>query len=191
MHRLDAHQPRTSSTLTLLPGDTITQTFLSNYNNLDIVSICLRNQDRLLQPLTFTLSNQQGEILRTIPISTGNIDNQDCTKFQFDPITNSADNTFSATITVATGSSVAAPGTQPITVEAYTGTDYPQGIALKNMVDTNLDLHFKTFYSQAYSSVIAESLAQILPRFGRDWVFSIFWTLAVGYLIFRLIKRPR
>lgn len=189
MHRLDVHQPRTSTQIPLVPGDVVTQTFFSRYPNLDIVSLCLRNPDRILQPLTFTLRSADGTVLRTLPISSGNIDNQDCTKFQFAPLTDSANQTFQATVLVATGSSVITPNLRPVSVEAYTGTDYLQGTASHNLQDTGLDLHFKTFYSQSMAAVIQESLAQIPPRFMADPVFTLFYFGLLGWLLMKIIRR--
>ncbi len=174
MHRLDAHQPLTSSRLALTPGNSISQVFYSHRDSLDTVSICLRNPDRVLLPLTFSLVDSHGTTLRTLPFSSGNIDNQDCTKFQFDPILSSAKASFTATISVAPVDPKAFPIPPNIYAESHEGT-----------------LHFKTFYYQSGSDVAKESFNQLFPRFGQDWGFTFIWTICVGYLLYRLWKLAR
>lgn len=174
MNRLDQHQPLTSTITRFYEGDTISQVFYSHRNDLNTVSICLRNEGRALTPMTFTLSVGD-KVVRTLQFSGGNIDNEDCTKFKFDKIEDSQNKTYVAAIT-------SPPADKQAQKPAVFSIEMHEGV-----------MHFKTFYYQAVSAVAQESIAQLTSRFTQDPVFLILWVLMVGYLInrLRLSKRDR
>ncbi len=173
-NRLDQHQPLTTEVSRVKPGDTIEETFLARRDYLNIVSICIRNPDRILLPVTFELWEKgQAAPLRTIDFSSGNIDNVDCTRLQFEPIPNSAQTTYTARLKVgATTALTNAP--QFLTIEKDAG-----------------HLHYKTFYRQDIEEVIHESLTQLPPRLLADWGFLIVWVGLVGSLIWRLLGQKQ
>jgi hypothetical protein len=169
-NRLDIHQPRTSTVTQIQQGQSITQSFQSSRNNLNSVNICLRNPNRILIPLTFVLM-QGEEVIRTLDFSSGNIDVEDCTRFKFVPVENSAGKTYIAVIkTYPPAEGVLSPPT--ISVEKY---------------DT--DLHYKTFFYQPLKEVVQESLGQFYKRLFQDKFFILLWGGAVIYLIVRLLKK--
>ena len=169
MNRLDQHQPLTSVITRFYEGDTIAQTFVSNRDNLNTVSICIRNPDRALTPMTFKLSEGDTTV-RTIEFSGGNIDNEDCTKFKFEKITDSQNKTYVATISSpSVDKKVRSPAT--FSVEMHEGV-----------------MHFKTFYYQEVSQVIIESTTQFFTRLGQDPFFILVWGAFVVYLLSRIFK---
>lgn len=170
-NRLDNHQPLTNSKIIIPEGSSISQTFIASRDNLNIVSICLRNPNRVNIPLSFSLLDNSQEV-RHIDFSSGNIDGGDCTKFQFEPIENSANKQFVTTI-----------NTYP-----------PEKDALIPLVITveknNDDLHYKTYYHQNLKEVINESISQVWPRIIADLGFFMFWVGATLYLLIRLFRSP-
>lgn len=168
-NRIDIHQPQTSTVTKLMEGDSVSQSFVAGRDNLNIVSICLRNFERALIPLNFSLLENNLQI-RSIDFSSGNIDNEDCTRFQFSPVLGSAHHSYVAKI------SSTEPGKDKLipavfTVEKYEG-----------------DLHYKTFYSQPLKEVVIESLSQLPPRARSDWPFLGLWLLGLIYLLICLKK---
>ncbi|KKU45876.1 MAG: hypothetical protein UX62_C0026G0006 [Microgenomates group bacterium GW2011_GWA2_46_7] len=163
MHRLDVHQPLTTSLLHFGQGSRISQTFYSHRDNLDIVSICLRNPDRYQIPLQFVLSEGK-QVVRSLDFNSANIDFQDCTKFQFPKVEDSANKTYQVEIISPKSTDPLSISPLILDVEAHTGTDYLGGVASLNDKDTGLDLHFKTFYHQSIQDTLVESLTQIPPR---------------------------
>lgn len=169
MNRLDQHQPLTSTVTRFYEGDTISQVFYSNRNDLNTVSICIRNPDRSLTPMTFTLSVED-RVVRTLEFSGGNIDNEDCTKFKFDKISDSQNKTYVATISSpAVDKKVRSPAA--FSVEMHEGV-----------------MHYKTYYYQPLQTVVTESIAQIPPRLVSDPIFSIFWGSVIVFLLICLKK---
>ncbi|MFH1244006.1 MAG: hypothetical protein V1487_00320 [bacterium] len=175
MHRLDVHQPLTTSLLHFGQGSQISQTFYSTRNNLDIVSVCLRNPDRnqISFPLQFVLSEGK-QVVRSLDFSSANIDFQDCTKFQFPKIADSANKTYQVEI-------IAPKSTDPLQIRPL----------ILDVEAHNGDLHFKTFYYQSIQDTFVESLQQIPPRILADWGFFVIWGSLVGLVLSRLLKRNR
>lgn len=170
MNRLDQHQPLTSTVTIFYEGDSIAQIFPSNRNDLNTVSICIRNPARALTPMTFTLT-EGDKVIRTIEFSGGNIDNEDCTKFKFDKIPDSQNKTYVATISLR-------PGDKNIGIPPVFNVEMHEGV-----------MHYKTFYYQSVKDTVAESLAQLPPRILSDWTFFIIWGSLIGLILSRLLKR--
>ena len=168
-NRLDQHQPLTSEVVKFNEGESISQEINSTRNNLNTVSICVRNPQRELISLTFTLS-EGGIAKRTINFSSGNIDNEDCTKFKFDPINDSQDKVYLATIS-------SLPPDKNKLIPTVLTIEKHEGI-----------LHYKTFYYQSMNEVITESFTQFYNRLFLDPLFMIFW---VGIVIFIIVKITR
>ena len=188
-NRLDAHQPLTSSRLSYAKVDSIGQTFKSDYDNLNIVSICIRNQSRVLTPFEFSLyeATSSSKPIRTLSFSGGNIDNQDCTRFQFDPVDDSKGKVYLATISakpVGEGREY-----YSVYIEAHQGGDYREGQAYLGTTPTDQDLHFKTFYRQDLQTVMSESSSQLGGRLISDPLFMIPYLIIIIYVIRRLIKK--
>lgn len=171
MHRLDVHQPLTTTLLHFGQGSRISQTFYSHRDNLDIVSICLRNPDRYQIPLQFVLS-ENNQVVRNLDFNSANIDFQDCTKFQFPKVEDSANKTYQVEI-------ISPQSTDPLQIRPL----------ILDVEAHNGDLHFKTFYYQSIQDTLVESLTQIPPRILADWGFFVFWTVIVGLIVARLLKR--
>ena len=169
MNRLDQHQPLTTTITRFYEGDTISQVFYSNRNDLNTASICARNPDRALTPMTFKLMDGV-TIVRTLEFSGGNIDNEDCTKFKFDKIADSKHKTYTATIS-------SPPVDKKLRSPAAFGIEMHDGI-----------MHYKAFYYQGLSEVVSESLAQIPPRLVSDPIFSILWGSLITFVIICLRK---
>lgn len=189
-NRLDNHQPLTSHKLYFSKTDEISQSFLSHADSLNIISICLRNPDRTLIPLQFVLEDEAGTALRRLDFTGGNIDNTDCTKFQFEPVADSQDKRYSAHIVVKID-----PGLEPrvqaglrsgLYAEAHGGGDYVDGTASENGLDSGYDLHFKTSYRQAWRDVVSESVAQFGRRLTQDPAFLLPYLLLLIWTLTRL-----
>jgi hypothetical protein len=168
-NRMDQHQPLTSTVAKFSEGETITQSIYSSRPNLNTVSICLRNVKRELIPMTFTLS-QGGSIVRTMEFSSGNIDEEDCTKFKFAPIADSQDQTYLTTITSPTALADKLVPTV-LQVELHDGV-----------------WHYKTFYYQSMSEVVRESVTQFADRLFSDPWFMLFWIGLIGFVTLKIIR---
>lgn len=177
MNRLDNHQPLGDQKISFEGSHEISQLFTSNYQNLNAVSICIRNPSRLLTPIKFELKDVQGTVLRTIDFTGGNIDNSDCTRFQFDPVGDSGNQDYLASLTLQIDDDLAIPEQQALKsglyIEAHAGTDYLAGNAYQAGLELPYDLHFKTFYRQETKAVISESATQFQARLFADPVFFV------------------
>lgn len=192
MNRVDNHQPLSSHFIYFAKADAIGQTFVSHRPNLNIVSICLRNPSRLLTPFKFELLDSSNQIIRTISFTGGNIDNFDCTKFQFDPVSDSSGKSYLAQI-----STDLAAGLDPkeiesaksgLYVESHPGGDYIGGNAYVDSVETLYDLHFKTLYRQEISSVFKESYQSFFGRLTKDPIFFFGFIFLLGLVIWKYRK---
>lgn len=168
-NRLDEHQPLTSEIVKFSEGESISLPINPSRNNLNTVSVCLRNPQRELIPLTFAISEGQS-ILRTFDFSSGNIDNEDCTKFKFEPLSDSGGKSYKVTINSLPASKDKLVPTV-LTVEKHEGV-----------------IHYKTFYYQPLGEVVSESLSLFVSRLGADPIFMIFWLIITTFLIIKLIK---
>lgn len=182
MNRLDVHQPRTSSKIVYDQSSSISQSFISHANNLNIVSICIRNRHRVLEPLQFNLyeATTSSPPVRTLKFSSGNIDNQDCTRFQFELISNSKGKQYLASIVRLNASQ---KKRSPIYIEAYHDEDYLEGTAFKDDVPLNQDLHFKTFYRQPLNQAIKGAAINFIQRIFADPLFFLFYSLLLTLII--------
>ena len=169
-NRLDFHQPLTTTSPPLTAGTTVSQTFRANHNNLNIVSICLRNHERIDMPLRFSLS-EAGHEVRFIDFSSHNIDNTDCTRFQFAPLTDSGGRTFTASI-------IALPTQTPALIPLVVGVE-----------KHGTDLHFKTHYYQSPIDAVKESWSQFVYRLTQDLAFLIPYLLLLGGIIYLCGKK--
>lgn len=187
-NRLDVHQPQTNAYIKYDQAKVVAQSFVANRNNLNIVSLCIRNPARVLAPFRFELVHQQsGRTLRSIDFSGGNIDNMDCTKFQFDPITDSQNQTYE--LKIISPVDVEDETVLPrggVYVEAFSDASYPYGTALLDGHPLDKDLHFKTFYFQSLSEVTKESYTQFFHRLTLDPLFLVLYTLLLIWVIYLL-----
>lgn len=191
-NRLDNHQPMTSQKLLFKTTDIIGQTFISHRSNLNIVSICLRDPLGTPTPLKFTLLDSSNKVIRSLNFNGANIENIDCTKFQFEPVAESKDQTYLVNISTEIDSSLTplevASLKQGLYIEAYDGEDYKGGEAYVGGIVSPHDLHFKTFYRQDLKSVFKESLSSFLTRLLDDPLFIIFFIILV-VLVIRLYRK--
>ena len=189
LNREDIHQPLTDIKPSFVGHTSVSQTFTSHYSNLDIVSICIRNPRRLLLPLKFELYQDDIEVpVRTIDFSGGNISEDDCTRFQFDPITDSQNKVYKAMITA-----VSPEKDDPHTgmyIESFKGEDYVDGTAYLDNVDLGYDLHFKTAYRQDIRTIFKESFTQFGTRLFKDIAFLIFYLLLISFT-FNKLRRTK
>lgn len=188
INRQDLHQPLTDTKLSFEQHSSISQSFTSNYDNLNIVSICVRNPERSLLPLEFTLheSTTSATPIRTLAFNGGNIDNQDCTRFQFDPVTDSAGKNYVAAIkAIKSEKEFSHSG---MYVESYGASDDIVGVGYLDNVPTKTDFHFKTSHREPLWVTVTQSLAQFWRRLGQDIPFFAFYTLILGLVIYRLWK---
>lgn len=172
-NRLDQHQPLTTEIERVDLGSSLEETFLSRRSNLNIVSICIRNPDRLLVPIKFELWEKGiAQPVRTLDFSSGNIDATDCTRLQFEPLPTSENQTYTAKLQIGL---LSLPPRTPqfLTIEKHAG-----------------HLHYKTFYKQDLSSIIHESLFALPGRLKADWIFLAFWGATCGFIMWRLWCRP-
>lgn len=194
-NRLDNHQPLTVKNLTFAFASSISQTFYSRHNGVNRVDICLRNRDRVLLPLRFSLYLAGSTTaIRTLDFSGGNIDNQDCTRFQFAPVADSADKEYRAEIAVLPPQSDVLPEDfmhtkDSLSIEANGGGDYPQGAAYLDNKVTEYDLHFKSYYEQSAGDAIRESLAQLGARLTQDPAFIVVYIIALAVLVRGLARK--
>lgn len=190
-NRLDNHQPLTSHKLYFYKTNDVAQTFKSHRANLNTIFICLRNPDRTQIPLAFTLVDDAGSIVRTLDFTGGNIDNFDCTKFKFEPLTDSADREYTAHIIVKLDPKLeprAADGYRSgVYVETHAGGDYKEGTAFVDGVATDKDLHFKTVFYQDLRSVVSESLSQLVSRLTTgDPLFMLLYLGVMCWIVLKL-----
>lgn len=168
-NRLDQHQPFTDGTLILPPGDVVSQTITASRNNLNTVSICLRNPNHVEIPLTFTLI-ENNQAIRTLDFNSANIDKDDCTKLKFLPVDNSQGHSYIARIESAKRETESAIS-PPILVEKNGST-----------------LHYKTFYYQSMNEVVNESVIQFYNRVFLDPWFMIVWVGLIIFTIFKIVR---
>jgi len=192
MNRTDNHQPLSTHNLSFAKAESIGQTFVSHRPGLNIVSICLRNPNRLLTPLKFDLIDDQSIIVRSINFTAGNIDSFDCTKFQFDPIIGSAGKSYLAQITPILDPSLILKDQEltksGIYIESHGGGDYLGGQALVNGQTTDYDLHFKTLYRQENLAIFKESYQDFFARVTKDPLFFLGFILFLGLVIWKYRK---
>jgi hypothetical protein len=171
-NRLDQHQPLTSQVVKFSEGESISEQIKSTRNNLNTVSMCIRNPQRELIPLTFTLT--EGTIvLRTLTFSSGNIETVDCTKFKFDPIVDSRGKIYTATI-------ISIPPSKDKLIPTVLTVEKHEGIT-----------HYKTFYYQSTSDVIKESVTQFSNRLSQDLPFMIVWIGILAYVVVKIVRSKR
>lgn len=188
-NRLDSHQPRTNIRQPFDEAERIAQSFVSSDDNLNIVAICIRNNARILSPLVFNLyeATSSSTVIRSISINAGNIDNLDCTKFQFAPIPDSQGNTYVAEI-YAPESDIYRNG---VYVEAYTTNDYLQGTAFQDNIPLEMDLHFKTFFKQDFGVVISSESKKLLMRIFQDKGFFVIYIALLYAIVRKYLSLPK
>jgi|GEM_PF-2443261 len=189
-NRQDVHQALGSKRILFSRANIVSQSFVSSAPNLNIVSICLRNPDRTLTPFEFTLhiATSSSQAIRTLEFTGGNIDNQDCTRFQFEPIPSSQGQLYVAQIKPKLG--LEEDPRSNIYLEANQGDDYLGGQAYTDDVPTSYDLHFKTSYRQDLKTVLSESFSNFISRIFQDPIFFILYAISIICLIF-LLKKNR
>lgn len=178
MNRLDNHQPLTSSKLIIHPSDVIAQTFDSHHDLLNIVSICLRNNGNLDQPLTFNLYENTTNKIRTIKFSSSNISASDCTRFQFEPIKDSQNKQYRAEIIYNPAVGIPSPY-NTLSIETHSGDEFMSGTASVNSQPLPLDFHFKTYYFQTIHDAIQSTLTSYPSRIRGDISFMVFWLMLI------------
>lgn len=191
-NRLDNHQPLSSHQLSFAKANSISQTFVAHRNNLNMVNICLRNSSRSPISLLFTLTDQTGAIIRELDFTGGNIDNFDCTRFQFEKIEDSAGRKYFATIATNLDPTLdvkeEALLRYGLLIEAHGGGDYLGGTASVDGIEVPYDLHFKTLYYQPLKEVITESWQGFILRLTQDPIFFIIFLLLIAWVVYRLKK---
>ena len=191
-NRLDNHQPLSSHPLSFAKVNVIKQTFVAHRNDLNMVYICLKNPARTLVPLRFTLTDDLGLVIRQLDFTGGNIDNFDCTRFQFDPIKDSVLRTYSAAVSVVLDPTLTSKEQESLRsglyAEAHGGGDYLGGTAYLDGLEVPYDLHFKTLYYQPLKEVFAESAWQFLYRLTQDPLFFLVFLTFIGGVIYQLTK---
>lgn len=188
-NRLDNHQPLSSARLSFVKSNEISQTFVSHYGSLNMVHICLRNPGRSEIPLVFELKDKAGVVVRSLNLTGGNIDNDDCTRFQFAPIIDSQNQSYSALIKTNIDPKID-PADETLLrlnvgIEAHGSGDYKEGEASVDGVETPYDLHFKTFYQQDLKDVVNESIHNLLTRLTKDPFFFLVFTLLIISIVWK------
>ena len=191
-NRLDNHQPLSSHPLSFTKVNVIKQTFVAHRNDLNMVYICLKNPARTLVPLRFTLTDDLGLVIRQLDFTGGNIDNFDCTRFQFEKIEDSADRKYFATIATNIDPALEAKDEAllryGLLIEAHGGGDYLEGTASVDGIEVPYDLHFKTLYYQPLKEVIRESWQGFFLRLTQDPIFLIIFSLLIFWVVYRFKK---
>lgn len=187
LNRLDVHQPRTAFKPSYNRSVSISQSFKSHHNQLNIVSICIRNPHRILEPLQFNLyeATPSSQPVRSFNFSSGNIDNQDCTRFQFEPISHSQNKFYFAEIKRLKPNS---KKPSSLYVEAYVDNDYLEGTAYRDNQPLNKDLHFKTFYRQPFFQALIQAVHNFSYRIIQDPIFFIFYFFLLGFIVKQFIN---
>lgn len=184
-NRLENHQPRTNLKFPLTGVSTIAQSFTASHDNLNIVSLCLRNSKRSIGSMQFNLyeATSSSQALRSINFDAGNIDNQDCTRFQFEPVAESKDKNYLAEVSISDPAI-----TLGMYVEGYTDDDYPQGTAISNEAPQMFDLHFKTFYKQDLKSIVTVESYNFVSRLFKDKLFFTIYAILVLAILYKIQK---
>lgn len=86
----DLIQVQTDRLVPIYSKKPLDQSFISNFNGLNSISIYLKNRSLLnTQPLIFNLHDASGDLVREINISGRNIGDGESVRFQFEPISDS------------------------------------------------------------------------------------------------------
>lgn len=191
-NRLDNHQPLSSHHLLFSKADKISQSFVSNRDDLNTVYICLRNTTRSEIPLRFLLSDETGLVIRSLDFTGGNIDNFDCTRFQFEKISSSKGKSYTASIETNLSPDLDATDEELLRyglyIEAHGGGDYLAGFASVDGAEVPYDLHFKTLYTQPLPEILKESITQFLARLTKDPVFFLLFIALIVTFVYKLKK---
>lgn len=188
MNRQDVHQPATDTHLLLDGAKSVSQTFVSARDNLNIVSVCVRNPARLLSPLRFDLFvASKTDPIRTINFSGGNVSEDDCTKLQFAPVEDSGGKSY--TFTLSSPSFAAPVPANSMYLEVASDDNYSYGTAAIDGTPLHQDAHFMTYYRQDLGAVVEESLAQFVARLPLDLSFLIPYTILLFTVIYKLLRR--
>jgi hypothetical protein len=119
----------------------VSQTFTPQNDGLNVIHIYLRNVSlRNQNPLTFTVSDLDGTIIRRINLTGYNIGDGDNVRFQFAPIPDSAGKTYTLTLSAA-GTSYS----KAIGVGFAPGDNYPGGES-RVSGEASGDIAFSAFY---------------------------------------------
>lgn len=185
-NRLDAHQPLSDYKLPITPSTPISQTFIPSKNNLNIVSICLRNPERIQSPMIFNLYDADSvEPIRTIEFSASNIDSLDCTRFQFEPVADSVGRTYRGELLSLD------EGDPPIGlyIEAYSVDDYTNGVSMVGDSIVPYDLHFKTHYTQQLDETVSDSSSNFIRRLFADIPFLTAYIIILLFTLTYLFRK--
>lgn len=189
MNRQDVHQPLTDTRYLLDTANSVGQTFRSSHDDLNIVSVCLRNPARLLTPLTFELYEEGKEVpLRVIAFSGGNVSEDDCTRLQFEPISDSRGTNYTFSL-VSDGFVNPISAKNSMYMEVADDSNYQDGTALIDGAPIGMDTHFKTFYRQENREVVRESIDQFIHRLPLDLSFMIPYIILLGLVTYKLVRR--
>lgn len=188
INRTDVHQPLSDTRLYLDKYSAVSQTFTSTHNNMNIVSICIRNPNREMTPFEFAVyeGTSSAAAVRTLAFTGGNIDNQDCTRFQFEPIADSAGKSYVAEVR-ATRPREEYPRVG-IYVESYAGEDSVDGAAYQDTKMIAADLHMKTAYRERLTVTVTKSITEFFTRAGQDLLFFILYGALFIYILIRIFR---
>lgn len=174
-------QPSLVATQKIDERETLSQTFVEKNNNLAEVAITLKNPDfKNKQDIILSLYDNTGALLRTVTRNGSSVTDGDFVKFQFAPITNSANQSYTFTLT--------APKVDiNNALESYTSPDSVPGEVMKidDKVATG-SASFATFYRIPNRLFVLRTVVVgVLNKFFGDPIFAGFYILiVVGCLVY-------
>ena len=163
-------------------GNVVGQTFISNYNGLCAVDVCLATYIRTnTEDIIFHLrpDPKSKEDIITIVVNARNIEDNKYHRFNFNPIENSKGKSYYFFIE----SPKSVPG-NAITAWYNTKDAYGNGSAYINHEEIEGDIQFKTYYETDFFDVVA----YFCGRASRDKPFFVFYFSLIVILIFLLVK---
>lgn len=144
-------------------------TFTSEFNNLNIIYIRLKNiQIKNTDPFNFSLLDEHGNILREITISGRNIGDDDWVRFQFPLVVEAKNKDFKVVLSSSTRLSNNA-------VYAY--------------VNKVGEPSYKVFSVEPFSDSFFYLMGSFWSRYINDWGFVTLYTMLLVLVILSLFKK--
>lgn len=191
MRRLDVFQDYGQQTLTVSPGQTVGQTFISRRSNLAGVRFSVSNP-RLggSGEYVFSIADDKQTIIRTLTVKESNLGWQYTFRYDFIPIPDSAGKTYTLNLSFLGDTKVTEAEKGNFLKVAYSAKDlYRDGHALMDKQPIAGDLTFTTYYQASLPIFIRDSLADLRVRLFQDGIFILSYAALLVILFLYLFKR--
>lgn len=184
-------QPSLGATQKIDEWENLSQSFTEKNNNLAEVALTLKNPDfKNKQDIIFNLYDSTGHLLRTTTRNGSSIIDGDFVKFQFAPIADSANQSYTFTLSAPRVNINDA-------LESYISPqNTPGGVMKVNDKVATGSASFATFYRIPNRFFVLKSVLQgVVQKLLADSTFAIIYILLIlscaGYLLKDLLKNRR